>query len=182
MLGIQGIPVRSLLSMLSPHLLDVVVHCRLANLLLNDFGVDWKLMVRLLLQNVPVVFASDTSLCAHKWTNSFIGHAAPYHYRSLSSFNCTKCASRHSSFSKLSPYKYLSITRGAPELNKKPRPEPVSQEICPPPKRICPPGPNFLRNLSPPPLRKFVPLQTSNVRLLKVKIYYIFYESCVNIR
>ncbi len=44
----------------------------------------------MLLQNIPVFFASDTSLLVHEWANSFIGHAAPYHYPSLSSFNCVQ--------------------------------------------------------------------------------------------
>ena len=30
------------------------------------------------------------------------------------------------------------------------RVEPVSQEICPPPKKKIPPGPNFVGNLPPP--------------------------------
>ncbi len=59
-------------------------------------------------------------------------------------------------------------------------------KICPPrarfPVKFVPLGPNFLGNLSPPseicpPLRKFVPLQTSNVRLFKSEniLYFLFY-------
>ncbi len=62
-------------------------------------------------------------------------------------------------------------------LEKK-RTKPVSQEICPP-------GPNFLGNLSPPPSEICPPppsLKQVMYDFLKLKIYYIFYKSCVYIR
>ena len=61
----------------------------------------------------------------------------------------------------------------------------VSQEICPPPGQIsweiCPPRAKFPRKFVPP-FGNLSPYKQVMLDFLKVKIYYIFYESCVNIR